>query len=209
MPNQSDSSARFTRERAPGVQNRRFGTFLKGFRGMYIGYDEKQGGAPKGAAATTTTNCSHPRSGMRSRLRGHRPSAPRDRRQDGTRRLADGRVARGIRRSRLLRRRTVRDVRRVRGHRRTDPDAHGQHRRPDPHAVRHPGAEGLLPPKISRGRSPSVSATPNPMPAPTSLRCSAEPFATATSSSSMARRPGPRSPGTPITSGSQHGRTPT
>ena len=41
----------------------------------------------------------------------------------------------------------------------------------------------------SPARSPSVSATPNPTPAPTSLRCSAEPSATATSSSSTARRP--------------------
>ncbi|MEI2700477.1 MAG: acyl-CoA dehydrogenase family protein [Microthrixaceae bacterium] len=48
------------------------------------------------------------------------------------------------------------------------PDAHHQHRGPDHHAVRQPGAEGLLPAQDPRRRDlTSASATPSPAPAPT------------------------------------------
>ena len=174
---------------------------------MYIGYDEKQEALRKGCA-TTTTNCSARDPGCAC---GRGRTGPVHREIVG-KMGRDGWLTVGWPRNtavRLLRRRTVRDVRRVCGHRRTDPDAHGQHRRPDPDAVRHPGAEGLLPAEDLPGEITFCVGYSNPMPAPTSLRCSAEPSATATSSSSTARRPGPRSPGTPITSGSQHGRTPT
>ena len=83
-------------------------------------------------------------------------------------RLAGHRLAHGVRRPGPLGHRAVHLLRRVDARGRPGADADHQHRGPDHHGLRHPGAEGLLPAQDpGRARSTSASATPSPTPAPT------------------------------------------
>ena len=85
-----------------------------------------------------------------------------------------------------------------------------QHRRPDAHALRHRGAEELLPLRHPGRRDQlSPSATPSRGPGPTWPRCAPGPSSTATSDLSTATRSSPAAPTRPTSSGWPPARTPT
>ena len=97
-------------------------------------------------------------------------------------RLAGHRLAHRVRRAGPAGHRPVHLLRRDAPGRRPVPLRHREHGRPDHHAVRHRGAEAVLPaPRSCPARSTSPSATPSPRPAPIWPRCAPGPCATATS----------------------------
>ena len=75
------------------------------------------------------------------------PGGAQGRQADGQRRLARHRLAHGVGRAGPLGHRAVHLLRRVDAQRGAGPDADDQHGRPDHHELRHPGAEGVLPPQ--------------------------------------------------------------
>ena len=112
-------------------------------------------GAPQRVARRTTTSSSRPRSrsswppGPRHRP-GHAPGGQ----ADGHRRVAGHRLAEGVGRPGQGADRAVHLLRRVDAGRCAGAHADHQHGRPDHHGLRHPGAEGVLPPEDPGRRHP-------------------------------------------------------
>ncbi len=121
---------------------------------MYIGLDRGAAAAPARGPRLLQAAPHARGAGEAHRRRRCRRRAAQGRQADGLRRLARCRVAEGVGRSRLQRRRAVHLVRRVDARRRAGADAHDQHRRSHDHELRLRRAEGVLPPEDPQGRDP-------------------------------------------------------